>query len=88
MDINHCIDHLGLNRNTYRLTQSAPPHEFIAWDGPDPQPTQEELEVAWVEAQQESDAAATAKANRLVSTKSKLEALGLTTDEIKDAFGI
>ena len=88
MDINHCIDHLGLNRNTYRLTQSVPPHEFIAWDGPDPQPTQEELEVAWVEAQQESDAAATAKANRLVSTKSKLEALGLTTDEIKDAFGI
>ena len=88
MDINHCIDHLGLNRNTYRLTQSVPPHEFIAWDGPDPQPPQEELEVAWVEAQQESDAAATAKANRLVSTKSKLEALGLTTDEIKDAFGI
>ena len=88
MDINHCIDHLGLNRNTYRLTQSVPPHEFIAWDGPDPQPNQEELEVAWVEAQQESDAAATAKANRLVSTKSKLEALGLTTDEIKDAFGI
>ena len=88
MDINHCIDHLGLNRNTYRLTQSVPPHEFIAWDGPDPQPTQEELEVAWVEAQQESDAAATAKANRLVSAKSKLEALGLTVDEIKDAFGI
>ena len=88
MDINHCIDHLGLNRNTYRLNKSDPPHEFLAWDGPDPQPTQEELEVAWVEAQQESDAAATAKANRLVSAKSKLEALGLTVDEIKDAFGI
>ena len=88
MDIHLCINHLGLNRNYYRLTQSVPPHEFIAWDGPDPQPTQEELEVAWVEAQQESDAAATAKANRLVSTKSKLEALGLTVDEIKDAFGI
>jgi hypothetical protein len=51
MDINHCIDHLGLNRNTYRLTQSNPPHEFLAWDGPDPQPTQEELEVAWVQIQ-------------------------------------
>jgi hypothetical protein len=51
MDINHCIDHLGLNRNTYRLTQSVPPHEFIAWDGPDPQPTQEELETAWTQIQ-------------------------------------
>ena len=88
MDIHLCIDHLGLNRNTYRLTQSVPPHEFISWDGPDSQPTQEELEVAWVEAQQVADVADTAKANRLVSTKTKLEALGLTVDEIKDAFGI
>ena len=88
MDINHCIDHLGLNRNTYRLTQSNPPHEFIAWDGPDPQPTQEELEVAWVEAQQVADAADTAKANRLASVKEKLESMGLTTEEVQDAFGI
>jgi len=88
MDINHCIDHLGLNRNTYRLTQSNPPHAFTAWDGPDPQPTQEELEVAWVEVQQVADADVAAKANRLASTKSKLEALGLTTEEVKTAFGI
>ena len=88
MDINLCIDHLGLNRNTYRLTQSNPPHEFIAWDGPDTQPTQEELEVAWVEAQQVAAADATAKVNRLASVKSKLEALGLTTEEVQDAFGL
>ena len=31
---------------------------------------------------------ATAKSNRLVSVKSKLEALGLTTEEVKDAFGL
>ena len=48
MDINHCIDHLGLNRNSYSLNKSNPPHEFIRWDGPDTQPTQEELETAWV----------------------------------------
>ena len=88
MDINHCIDHLGLNRNSYRLTQSTPPHEFIAWDGPDPQPTQEELEVAWVEAQQVADADVAAKASRLTSVKSKLETLGLTTEEVKEAFEI
>ena len=88
MDINHCIDHLGLNRNTYRLTQSNPPHEFISWGGPDPQPTQEELEVAWVEAQQVAEETATAKANRLASVKEKLEALGLTTEEVQEAFGL
>ena len=88
MDINLCIDHLGLNRNTYSLNKSNPPHEFIRWDGPDPQPTQEELEVAWVEAQQVADADVAAKADRLASTKSKLEALGLTTEEVKEAFGI
>ena len=88
MDINHCIDHLGLNKNTYRLTQSNPPHEFVSWDGPDLQPTQEELEVAWVEAQQVADAATTEKVNRLASVKEKLGALGLTTEEVKDAFGL
>ena len=88
MDIHLCIDHLGLNRNSYRLTQSNPPHEFIAWDGPDAQPTQEELEVAWVEAQQVAEAADTAKANRLASVKAKLESMGLTTEEVQDAFGI
>ena len=88
MDINHCIDHLGLNRNTYSLNKSNPPHEFIRWNGPDPRPTQEELEVAWVEVQQVADADAAAEANRLVSVKEKLEGLGLTTEEVKTAFGI
>ena len=88
MDINRCIDNLGLNRNSYRLTQSNPPHEFISWDGPDPQPTQEELQVAWVEAQEASAAEDAAKDNRMASVKEKLETLGLTTEEVKTAFGI
>ena len=51
MDISACIDHLGLNANSYQLDQSPPPHELIGWreDNPDPQPTQEELEAAWEE---------------------------------------
>ena len=88
MDINRCIDNLGLNRNSYRLTQSNPPHEFISWDGPDPQPTQEELQVAWVETQEASAAEDAAKDNRMASVKEKLETLGLTTEEVKTAFGI
>jgi len=47
MDINICVDRLGLNANTYRLTQSPPPHEIIEWLGPDPEPIQEELQAAW-----------------------------------------
>ena len=61
MDIHLCIDHLGLNRNTYRLTQSSPPHEFVSWDGPDAQPTQEELETAWTQIQTAHDAQAYAR---------------------------
>ena len=62
MDINHCIDHLGLNRNSYSLNKSNPPHEFISWDGPDPQPTSEELEAAWTQIQTAHDAKAYARA--------------------------
>ncbi len=88
MDINHCIDHLGLNRNSYSLNKSNPPHEFIRWGGPDPQPTQEELEVAWVEVQQVLEASTAAEVERKASAKSKLAALGLSEDEISAAFGI
>ena len=47
MDINICVDRLGLNANTYRLTQSPPPHEIIEWLGPDPQPVEITLQQAW-----------------------------------------
>ena len=53
MDISLCIDHLGLNRNEYRLNQSNTPHHITEWIGPDPQPTQAELETAWAEWQAE-----------------------------------
>jgi|TARA_R110000824_G_scaffold366702_1_gene555387 hypothetical protein len=36
----------------------------------------------------QAEAYATSKANRLVSVKEKLAALGLTTEEVKDAFGL
>ena len=77
MDINQCINHLGLNRSTYRLTQSNPPHEFIVWDGPDPQPTQEELQVAWVEIQNAHDAQEYARKRR-----EAYDAAGCTIDAL------
>ena len=36
----------------------------------------------------QAEADAVAEANRLVSVKEKLEGLGLTTEEVKTAFGI
>ena len=47
MDINIAIDHLGLNANNYKLTQSVPPHSIVEWDGPDAQPTEAELQAAY-----------------------------------------
>jgi len=35
MDINICIDKLGLNSNEYTLTQSNTPHEIVEWRGSD-----------------------------------------------------
>jgi len=54
----------------------------------DDKPTQEWLEAELTRQQDAWAADATAKANRLASVKSKLEALGLTTEEVQDAFGI
>ena len=61
MDINICIDKLGLNANTYRLNQSNPPHSITEWTGSDAQPTQAELEAAWTSYTTEYDAQAYAR---------------------------
>ena len=47
MDINICIDRLGLNANEYKLSQNSVPHTMVEWRGDDAQPTQAELEGAW-----------------------------------------
>ena len=51
-------------------------------------PTQEWLEAELKNQQDAWDAEQTAKQERLASAKSKLENLGLTTEEIKEAFGL
>jgi peptidyl-tRNA hydrolase len=54
----------------------------------DDKPTQEWLETELKSQQDAWDAAQVAKQDRLASVKSKLEALGLTAEEVQDAFGI
>ena len=54
----------------------------------DAKPTESDLTTALASQQTAFDDAATAKTTNTASAKTKLEALGLTVDEIKDAFGI
>ena len=54
----------------------------------DEKPTEEWIEAELKRRQDEWDAGKIAKDARLESVKTKLESLGLTTDEVKDAFGL
>ena len=51
-------------------------------------PAQEFLEAELTRQQAAWDAERVAKQERLDSVKSKLEALGLTTEEVQEAFGL
>ena len=54
----------------------------------DDKPTESALTTELAAQQTAFDDAAAAQVTNRASTKTKLEALGLTVDEIKDAFGI
>ena len=54
----------------------------------DDKPTQEWLEAELSRSQAKWDVDQIAKQERLDSVKSKLEALGLTTEEVQEAFGL
>ena len=56
--------------------------------GADDKPTQEWLEAELTRQQGAWDSEQTSKQERLDSVKSKLENLGLTTEEVQEAFGI
>jgi len=62
---------------------------YIAeWNSAQVQPTASAIEAAHIEWQTAYDAEQDAKAASLASAKTKLSDLGLTTDEVKEAFGI
>jgi hypothetical protein len=56
--------------------------------GDQEKPTKEWLEAELTSQQDAWDAEQVARQAKLDSVKSKLEALGLTTEEVKEAFGI
>jgi hypothetical protein len=63
-------------------------YEGLTWLSDSPKPTQEELEDLWDEVQAELAAQAQAKIDAKASAIAKLEALGLTVEEVEVAFGL
>lgn len=63
-------------------------YEGLDWVSDTPKPTKEELDELWDEVVAEIEAEKQAKVDAKSSAVSKLEALGLTVEEIKEAFGL
>ena len=63
-------------------------YEGLTWLSDSPKPTQEELEDLWDEVKAEIQAKAQAKIDAKSSAISKLQALGLTVEEVQVAFGL
>jgi len=63
-------------------------YEGLTWLSGSPKPSQEELEDLWDEVQSELAAKAKARTDAKASAIAKLEALGLTVEEVEVAFGL
>ena len=60
----------------------------LVWHDDTPKPSKAELDAAWPAVQQAREDAEAAKVAAKQSAVSKLEALGLSVDEIREAFGL
>jgi hypothetical protein len=63
-------------------------YEGLTWLSDSPRPTKKALEDLWPEVQAEVAAKAQAKIEAKASAISKLQALGLTVQEVEAAFGL
>ena len=61
---------------------------FEEWNSDQPQPSTAEIEAAIVAWKEACDSEQSAKSSKRSSAKAKLEALGLTTEEVQEAFGL
>lgn len=60
----------------------------LTWLSDTPKPTKAELEALWPEVEAEIAAEAQAKVDAKASAVAKLQALGLTVEEVQVAFGL
>jgi hypothetical protein len=63
-------------------------YDGLTWLSDTPKPTQQELDAAWPAVQQAQTDAVAAKEAARASGVAKLEALGLTVDEVSAVFGV
>lgn len=85
------MDYSIILANKYKdseWTLNGDDYEGLTWLSDSPKPTQEELEAFWEEVKAELQAKAQAKIDAKNSAISKLEALGLTVEEVEVAFGL
>ena len=69
-------------------TLDADNYSGLTWLSDTPKPTKKTLESLWPEVVAEIEAETQAKEDARLSAIAKLEALGLTVDEVQAAFGL
>ena len=79
---------LSENYSDAEWTLNGDTYAGLTWLSDTPKPTQAELDDAWPAVQQAREDAEAARVAAKQSAVSKLEALGLSVDEIREAFGL
>ena len=69
-------------------TLSGDSYSGLTWLSDTPKPTKKALEALWPDVQAEIAAEAQAKVDAKASAVAKLQALGLTVEEVSVAFGL
>jgi hypothetical protein len=85
------MDYAIILTNKYKdseWTLDGDSYQGLTWLSDTPKPTEEELENLWDEVKAELDAKQQAKIDAKASAISKLQALGLTVEEVQVAFGL
>ena len=79
---------LNANYPDAEWTLNGDTYDGLTWLSDTPKPTQQELDDAWPAVRQARIDAQVAKQATKQSAIDKLAALGLTVDEIREAFGL
>ena len=79
---------LTANYSDDEWTLTGNDYDTLEWRSDTPKPTRAELDAAWPAVQQARQDAEQSKVAAKQSAVSKLEALGLSVDEIREAFGL
>lgn len=82
------LDILNVNYSTSLWVQTGDDYLGLEWLDESPKPTKEELESQWEEVQEKIASEEQDRINAKASAISKLQALGLTVEEVQVAFGL